>query len=43
MSEDLFYLTNSVDADEMQNYAAFHLGLHRLQKYLFRGFPDTKG
>ena len=23
-------------------YAAFHLGLHCLQKYLFRGFPNTK-
>ena len=35
--------TNSVDPDEMQHYAAFHLGLHCLQKYLFRGFPNTKG
>ena len=26
----------------MQHYAAFHLGLHCLQKYSFRGFPDTK-
>ena len=25
----------------MQHYAAFHLGLHRLQKYLLRGFPNT--
>ena len=30
MSEDLFYLTNSVDPDEMQHYAASHLGLHCL-------------
>ena len=30
-----FILTNSVDPDEMQHhYAAFHLGLHCLQKYL---------
>ena len=34
---------NSVDPDEMQQYAAFHLGLHCLQKYLFRGFLSTKG
>ena len=27
----------------MQHYSAFHLGLHYLQKYLFRGFPNTKG
>ena len=27
----------------MQHYAAFHLCLHCLQKYLFRGFPNTKG
>ena len=26
-----------------QHYAAFHLGLHCLQKYSFRGFPNTKG
>ena len=32
-------LTNSVDPDEMQHNAAFHLGLHCLRKYLFRGFP----
>ena len=38
-----FTFTNSVDSDEMQHYAAFHLGLHCLQKYFFRGFPNTKG
>ena len=27
-----------VDPDEIQHYAAFHLSLHCLQKYLFRGF-----
>ena len=43
LSEDLFTLTNSVDPDEMPHYVAFHLGLHCLQKYLFRGFPNTKG
>ena len=36
--------TNSEDPEEMQFYAAFHLGLHCLQqKYLFRGFLNTKG
>ena len=34
---------NSIDSDEMQYYAAFHLGLHCLQKYSFRGFPKYKG
>ena len=37
-----FSFTNSVDPDEMQHYAAFHLGLYCLQKYLLRGFPNTK-
>ena len=39
---DLFCF-NSVDPGEMQHYAAFHLGLHCLQKYLLRGFPECKG
>ena len=34
---------NSKDPYEMQHYAAFHMGLHCLQKYSFRGFPNTKG
>ena len=34
--------TNNVDPDEMQHHAAFHLGRPCLQKYLFRGFPNTK-
>ena len=38
-----FTFKNSVDPDEMQQYAAFHLGLHFLQKYSFRGFPEYKG
>ena len=38
-----FTFTNSVVPDEMQHHAAFHLGLHCLQKYLFRGFPKYKG
>ena len=36
-------LTNSVDPDEMQNYAAFHLPIHCLQKYPFRGYQYIKG
>ena len=36
-------LPNSADPDEMQHDAAFHLGLHCLPKYLFRGFQSTKG
>ena len=32
LSEDLITFTNTVDSDEMQHYAAFHLGLHCLQK-----------
>ena len=42
LSGDLFYLY-SVDPDEMQHYAAFHLGLQCLQQYSFRGFSNTKG
>ena len=36
-----FVLTNSVGPDEMPHYAAFHLGLHCLPKYL-RGFLSPK-
>ena len=37
--EEFFTFTNSVDIDEMQHYAAFHLGLHSFYiMYLFRGF-----
>ena len=36
-------LANSADSDEMQHYVAFHLDLHCLPKYLFRGFQYTKG
>ena len=35
-------LANSADPDEMQHYAAFHLGLHCLPKYPFMGFPVYK-
>ena len=37
-----FTLTNSVDPDEMQHYAASHLSLHCLSKYQFSGFPYAK-
>ena len=33
----------SVDPDEMPFYVTFHLGLHFLPKYPFRGFQSTKG
>ena len=36
-------LANIADPDEMQHYAAFHLGLHCLPKYPFRGFEYTMG
>ena len=39
----VFTLTNRVDPDEMLHYAEFHLGLHCLTKYPFRGFQYTKG
>ena len=35
-------LANGEGSDEMQHYAAFHLGLHCLPKYPFRGFQYTK-
>ena len=40
----IFFDLNCVDPDKMQNYSAFHLGLHCLLKYLFnKGFPVYKG
>ena len=36
-------LANGAYPDEMKHNAAFHLGLHYLPKYLFRGFQYTKG
>ena len=35
-------MTNSVDLDELQHYAAFHLGFHCLQNDSFMGFLNTK-
>ena len=37
-----FILANSADADEMLRSVVFLLGLHSLQRYLFRGFPAYK-
>ena len=34
---------NNADPDEMQHYATFHLGLHCLLKYPFKGFQYRKG
>ena len=34
-------LANSADPDEMQQYAAFHLGLHCMLQYTFSGFEYT--
>ena len=39
----VFILANSADLDEMQHNAAFHLGIHFLSKYPYRGFQFTKG
>ena len=39
----LIFIANTADPDEMQHYAAFHLRLHCLLKYPFRGFQYTKG
>ena len=35
-------LGNSADPDAMQQYAAFHVGLHCLTKYPFSGLQYTK-
>ena len=36
-----FVVANSADPDEMSHYGAFHLCLHCLSKYPFRGFWFT--
>ena len=36
-------IANSVDPDEMPPYAAFHLGLHCLPKYLFTSNLNKNG
>ena len=35
-------LPNATDPDEMLHYAAFHLGLHCLPKYLFNGIKNER-
>ena len=37
-----FVSANSADPDEIMHYAAFHLGLHCLPKYMFRGFGPLR-
>ena len=39
----IFVIAYSGDSDEMQHYAAFHLGLHYLPKYVFRSYEYTTG
>ena len=39
----VFILANSEDTDEMRPYAAFHLCLHCLPKYLFTDIKYEKG
>ena len=41
--DDFFIFASSADPDEMPHYAAFHLGLHCLPKYLFAGIQNEKG
>ena len=36
----VFILSNSADPGEMLPYAAFHMGLHCLPKYLFNGIQN---
>ena len=36
----VFNLAKSVEPDKIWHYAAFHLGLHCLPKYLFSGIPN---
>ena len=45
ISKDRFCLSkaNSADPDEMPLYAAIHLGLHCLPRYLLGGFWSSMG
>ena len=38
-----FILANNAGLDEMPHYAAFHLGLHCLPKYMSTGIQFDKG
>ena len=39
----VFIFANNADPDEMQYYAVFHLRIHYLPKYLFKGIQNKKG
>ena len=41
--EVVLILAKSADSGEIKHYAAFHLGLHCLPKYPFRGFQYMYG
>ena len=41
--EGCFKVANSADPDEMQQNAAFHMGLPCMSQYPFRSFQYTKG
>ena len=43
MTFPVIILANSADPDEMQHNAAFHLSLHCLPMYPFKGFQYTMG
>ena len=43
VTEDCFHLASNADPDEMLHFAAFHLGLHCLPKYLFISSQNEKG
>ena len=42
LSEDRFCLRKQCGPDVMPHFAAFHLGLHCLLRYPFRGFRSIK-
>ena len=42
-SAKIILTAKSVDPDEMQHYAVFHLGLYCLQKKFVQGCPKYKG
>ena len=43
MKKRFLFLANSADPDEMSPYAAFHLGLNYIPKYLFNCAQKEKG
>ena len=38
-----FILSNSADHNKIPHYAAFHLGVHCVPKYIFTGIQNEKG